>query len=150
MVGYHVAQCASLFVVSRATANTSGLRRCNLDVVDVVAVPDRFKHRVAEAKDEDVLDCVFAEVVIDAINLALFEYRGDSCVQLFCGFEIAPEGLFNNNPAPMLPFLRETGFAEAFHDYRKKRWRRREIEEMILAGALRGYFIETCSYIAVG
>src|SRR5215204_3667104 len=135
MVGYHVAQRSRLFVVSSATADTSRLGGSNFDVVDVVAVPDWFKHRVAEAKNKNVLDRVFAEVVIDAINLTFFEDAGNSCVQFFGGFEIASERFFNNNPAPMLPFLREPGLAESLHDLRKKRGRCREIEEMILTGA---------------
>src|SRR5215213_5233866 len=138
MIGDHVAQCAGLFVIAGATADTTGFRGSDLDVVDIVTIPDRFKHRVAEAKDENILHRIFAEIMIDAINLALLEYAGDGSVQLFCGFEIAPERLFNNDPAPMAILLREPGLAETRHDFREKGRRRGEVEKMISAGTFGG------------
>src|ERR1044071_5003546 len=133
MIGDHVAECSRLFVVTGATADSASLSGSYLDIFDVVAVPDRLEHRVDKAKDKNVLNRIFAEIMIDAINLTLFEYCGNGCVQLFCRFQIAPEGFFNHNPAPMLTFLRQSRFAEAAHDFRKERRRRREIEDMILA-----------------
>ena len=35
-------------------------------MVDVVAVPDRLKHRVGKAQGQQVLDCLLAQIVVDA------------------------------------------------------------------------------------
>src|ERR1043165_2890514 len=105
MVRNHVAQRARLFVVTRATADTRSFSRGDLDVVDVVAVPDRLKHRVAETEDEYVLNGVFAEVMIDAIDLVLGEHFRDLRVQRARGFEIAAEGFLDNDAAPVLVVL---------------------------------------------
>ena len=49
------------------------LGRGDLDVVDVVAVPDRLEQPVGEAEREHVLDGLLAQVVVDAEDLVLVE-----------------------------------------------------------------------------
>ncbi len=44
----------------------------DLDVVDMVAIPDRFEHAVGKAQHQDVLDGFLAEVMIDPVDLLLF------------------------------------------------------------------------------
>ncbi len=135
MICNHVAQSSGLFVVTRACANTTSFSRGDLDVVDIVAIPDRLEHRISETKDKYVLHRIFAEVVIDAINLTLFEHLGNGGVQSFRRFEISPERFFNDDPAPMIVFVCKICLAQAFHDRGSKRRRCREIEELIFAGA---------------
>ncbi len=50
--------------------NTQGFRDGNLHMVDVLAVPHRFKNAVGESEDQNVLNGFFSQVMIDAINLA--------------------------------------------------------------------------------
>src|SRR5256714_1812244 len=71
MIGDHVAQRARGFVVCAALLDADLLSRSNLHVVDVATVPDGFKNSVAETKNQNVLHCLFAEIMTDAINLAL-------------------------------------------------------------------------------
>ena len=68
-----VAQRARLVVVAGAAADADVLGGGDLDVVDVVAVPDRLEHRVREPEGQQVLDGLLAQVVVDAEDLALVE-----------------------------------------------------------------------------
>ena len=77
----HVAQRAALVVVAaRAGADRFGHRE--LDVVDVGRVPDRLEEDVGEAQRQQVLHRLFAEVVIDAVDLIFLEDLGDGVVDL--------------------------------------------------------------------
>ena len=67
----HVAQDAGVFVVRGTVAYIEVFENGDLDVVDVVAIPQRLEDGVAEAEDDQVLDGVFAEVVVDAEQLML-------------------------------------------------------------------------------
>jgi len=48
----------------------------NLHMVDVVAVPERLEDGIGEAKDHDVLHGLFAQVVVEAVDLPLLENVG--------------------------------------------------------------------------
>ena len=61
-------------VVAGAAADADVLGGGDLDVVDVVAVPQRLEHAVREAEREHVLDRLLAQVVVDAEHLALVEH----------------------------------------------------------------------------
>ena len=67
-------------------------------MVDVVAVPDRLEDRVGEAKDQDVLDRFLAQVVVDAVDLALVEDLVHLVVQRLCAGQIAAERFLDDNP----------------------------------------------------
>ena len=82
VVLHDIAQSAGLFVEWAAALDAERFRNCDLDVVDVVAFPDRLKDAVGEAEDEEVLDGFLAEVVIDAEDLALVKDGVDLMVEL--------------------------------------------------------------------
>ncbi len=69
----HVAHHARLLVVAAAPLDADRLGVRDLDVVDVLPVPDRLEDAVGEAEDEQVLHRLLAEVVVDAVDLRLFE-----------------------------------------------------------------------------
>ena len=71
VVGHHVAQRAGGVEVaaSQFDAHRLGIGNCN--VIDVPTVPDRLEDPVAEAEHHDVLHGLFAEIMIDAVNLLL-------------------------------------------------------------------------------
>ena len=73
MVLHHVAQRAGLLVVAGARADAFLFGHRDLDVVDVLLVEQRLEDAVGEPQDQDVLDGLLAEVVIDAVDLALVE-----------------------------------------------------------------------------
>ena len=69
MVLKHVAHHAGFFVIAAAILDADVLRRSDLHVVDVAPVPNRLKHRVGETEHHDVLHGLFAEIVIDSVDL---------------------------------------------------------------------------------
>ena len=69
----HVSHHAELVIVAGAFSNIHRLRHGYLHVVHIIAVPDGFKDGVREAQDQQILNGLFAEVVIDAIDLILAE-----------------------------------------------------------------------------
>ena len=71
----HVAERAGALVEAGARADRERLGHVDLDVVDVVAVPDRLEHAVREPQREDVLHRLLAEVVVDPEDLRLVEAR---------------------------------------------------------------------------
>src|SRR5215471_3375955 len=75
-------------------------------MVDIVAIPQRLENSVAEAQNEQILYGVFAQVVIDAVDLILFEDVVDNLVQLLCRNQVAAERLFNNDPHPCFRIAR--------------------------------------------
>ena len=83
--------------VGRAIFEPDRFRDRDLHLLDVPIVPERLEDSVAQAKDQDVLDGFLAEVVIDAVDLALVKHRVDERVQLARGFEIVPKGLLDDH-----------------------------------------------------
>ncbi len=72
MVGHHVAQRPGGVIEAAAVANAELFLDRDLDVVDVVAIPDRLEHAVGETQHQDVLDGFLAEVMVDPVDLLLF------------------------------------------------------------------------------
>ena len=68
-------------IVAAAAFDADRLGRRDLHVVDVAPVPERLENAVAEAEGQDVLDGFFAQVMIDAIDLALLENLVNIVVQ---------------------------------------------------------------------
>ncbi len=100
VVGHHVAQRAGLLVKRCAALDSEGFGGGDFDVLDVVAIPHRLKDGVGEAEDQDVLHRLFAEIMIDAIDVLLVEDLEDGFVEGAGRFEIAAEGLFQNDARP--------------------------------------------------
>ena len=63
-----------MLVEFATTLDADRLRRGDLDVVDVFAIPDRLENRVCESQYEQILDRFFAEIVVDAVDLLLAKY----------------------------------------------------------------------------
>jgi len=77
----HVAERAGSFIKAAAALDTERFRRGDLHVVNVIAVPKRLEDTVAKTQYEKVLHCIFAEVVIDAVDLLLVENVENNLVQ---------------------------------------------------------------------
>jgi hypothetical protein len=91
---------ARLLVELAPTLDADLLGHGDLHVVDVLAVPERLEHAVGEAKDEQVLNRLLAEVVIDAEHLRFTEDLGDGVVELARAVEVAPERLLDDHARP--------------------------------------------------
>ena len=127
-----VAQRAALVVVAAAVLDAQVLGDGDLDVVDVAAVPDRLEDRVGEPQHQQVLDGLLAEVMIDAVGLALAEDRPDAIVEGACAREVRPERLLDHDPAEgVVVFTGQPGVAELLGDQREELGRRRQVEQAI-------------------
>ena len=98
MVLNHVAQRPGLVVVAAAMADADRLGDGDLHVVDVAPVPDRLEQGVGEAKGEQVLHRLLAQVVVDAVDLALGEEPGQGGIELPRRREVVAEGLLHHQP----------------------------------------------------
>ncbi len=96
----HVADHTSLIVVATASFNPDRFRGRDLDMVDIVAIPERFKDTVNETQHKEVLNRLLAQVMIDAIDLLLGKYLVDILIQLLRRLEIPSERLLYNQPRP--------------------------------------------------
>ena len=74
MVGHHVAQCTGAVVEFAPALDSNCLRRRDLDVIDMLTVPQRLEHAVGEAQRHDVLDRLLAEEMIDPVDLMLLQH----------------------------------------------------------------------------
>ncbi len=97
MVLHDVARGPGLFVELAAALDADVLGHRDLDVIDVVAVPDGLEDRVAEAQDDQVLDGLLAQVVVDAEDLPLVEDAVQLGVERVAAGEIVPEGLLDDD-----------------------------------------------------
>ena len=105
MVRHHVAQRARVFVVTAALFYPNFLRRGDLDAIDITTIPNRLEDAVAETKDQNILDCFFSKIMIDAINLAFVEDLFDASVQLLRRRKVSAEWFFDDHASPVIIIL---------------------------------------------
>src|SRR5262245_56120825 len=97
MIRDHIAKRAGLFVVTSAVADPQRFRRGDLNVVDTVAIPDWLKHRIAKSKHNEVLNRLFAQVMVDAVHLMFLECSRNEDVEAASRVQVVSERFFNNN-----------------------------------------------------
>src|SRR6266567_541337 len=132
MVGNHIAQSARGVEVSATLFHAYSFCIGDLHVVNIAAVPDRLKDRVVKTKDQDILHCLFSEVVIDAIDLIFREDCFDLAVQGASRIVVVAKRFLNNHSPPAAILL--TGvpdLTQLLDDGRKEFGRSREIEEIV-------------------
>src|SRR5215470_5427698 len=96
----HVAERAGSFVKTAAPFDAKRFASGDLHMIHVVTVPERFENSIAEAQDEQILNCVLAEVVVDTVNLPLLEYALHHLVEFFRGGKVAAKRFFDNHANP--------------------------------------------------
>src|SRR5204863_143452 len=84
---------AGLLVVGAPRLDAERFGDRDLDLGDVVAVPEGLEDPVGEPQDEDVLHRLFAEVVIDPVDLVLVEHPGEQAVERLRALVVVPERL---------------------------------------------------------
>ena len=105
MILDHVAQGASFLVIGATPFDADGFGRCNLNMVDIAAIPERLEDAVAEAESQNVLHGLFAEIMIDAIDILLGKNFVDLLIQLPRARQIVAERLFHNNAPPAVSLV---------------------------------------------
>src|SRR5690348_15088580 len=123
----HVAQGPGFFVIAAALLDADAFRDRNLNVIHVAAVPDRLEDAVGEAKDQDVANRLFAQVMVNAIDLLLVEDLMQLLIELAGTGEIAAKGLFDDDARPGRGagirgghWAVEAGSPQLLDDHRKK------------------------------
>ena len=100
--------CARLVVEAAARSDVERLGHVDLDVVDVIAVPDRLEQPIREPQREDVLRRLLAEEVVDPEDLGLVEDLVHLGVQLLGALEVGPERLLHDHAGA----FGQSGFAQ--------------------------------------
>ena len=127
-------------VVAAAAAEADVLGHRDLDVVDVVGVPDRLVQLVGEAQRQDVLHRLLAEVVVDAEHRLLGEDAVDHVVELLCAVQVVAERLLDDHAAPPVACCGpgQPGLRQLLAHRRERLRRNRQVEGVIAAGAALG------------
>ncbi len=97
----HVLVGAGRLVEVRALVEPQLLGHVDLDVVDVVAVPDRLEQPVGEAEREDVLRRLLPEEVVDPVDLRLVEGLVELGVERLGRRQVDAERLLHDDPAAL-------------------------------------------------
>ena len=131
MVLNHVAHDARLLIVAAAPLDAHRFGVRDLDVVNVLPVPKRLVDAVGEAEDQKVLDGLFAEVVVNAVNLRLVEVAEDLLVQLARAVEARAKGLLDDDANPALVLFGQARLAQLSDRLGVELRRDREVEEAV-------------------
>jgi hypothetical protein len=71
-------------------------------VIDVAAIPNRFEYAVGEPEHQDVLHGFLAEIMINAVDLPIFQGFIQFYIQGTRRFHVVSERLFNNGSPPKM------------------------------------------------
>src|SRR5437870_1058830 len=102
MVLHHIAQRTRLFIITAALTHPEDFAYRDLDMVDQIPIPEPFKYRIGEAEHQDVLDRLFAEVMVNAKNLWLMRVTRQFHIELARRLQIVTKGLLDHNALPAL------------------------------------------------
>ena len=97
MVLKHVPEHAGGLVVARPAFHAHRFGDGDLDMVDMVPVPERLKNRIAEPEHEDILDGFLAQVMIDPEYLVLMEQLVELIVERTRSLKVAPERFLDDD-----------------------------------------------------
>ena len=81
----------------RLSPITNSFGRSDLNVVNIIFIPDRFKQGIGKTKGQNILHRFFAEVMIDAEDLLFCKDVGQQFIHLAGAFQVVAKWLFNNN-----------------------------------------------------
>ena len=129
MVLHDVAQRADWVVEVAAVLHTEVLGHRDLHGLDAVAIPQRFDDRIREPDVADVHRRLFAQEVVDAVDLPLLQVSTQLVVERLGRRKIMSERLFHHDPG----VLGEAGAGEAVHDPAEQRGRDLQIEHRVAA-----------------
>jgi hypothetical protein len=94
---HHIAQCTSVLVVATAMLDPHLFGHRDLNVIDITPIPQRLQKGVRKAKSQQVLNCFFAQIMIDPVDLLLFINTGQRLIECAGRFEVMAEWLFHHN-----------------------------------------------------
>ena len=105
---HHVPEGPGALVEAGPGVHREGLGDVDLDVVDVVAVPDGLEEPVGEPEGQDVLGRLLPQEVVDPVDLLGGEDPVDGVVEHLGRLQVGAERLLHDDPGP----LDQVGLAE--------------------------------------
>ena len=99
MVLYHIAQLPDLIVIRPATFDAYHFPDGNLNVVNAGVIPLTVDKAVGKAQDKKVLNGLFAEVMIDAVDRFFIEVLRERLIHFDRRFEILTNGFLDDDSA---------------------------------------------------
>src|SRR5688572_17529219 len=97
MILNHITQGSAAVVIAAPLTYAYLFGETNLHMINVLVVPQWFKHIIGKAKRHYVLHRLFSEVMIYAIQLLFGKAPCEKNIQLFCRCKISTERLLNHN-----------------------------------------------------
>src|ERR1035437_3149009 len=98
MILDHVTDGANLLVERAPPLDSEILRHCDLDALDVGAVPKRFKHGVGKAEEKQAMDRLFSKVMVYPEDPLLVKGLEQDLIEGARRRQVAAERLFNDDP----------------------------------------------------
>ena len=98
---HHVAEGPGALVEAGPGVDREGLGHVDLDVVDVVAVPDGLEQTVGEAEGQDVLGRLLPQEVVDPVDLVGGEDAVHGVVEHLGRLQVGAERLLHDDPGPL-------------------------------------------------
>src|SRR5215472_1151648 len=137
MILHHVAQNARVLEVGPAALDPDRLGARDLDVIDVFLVPQGLENAVGEPEHQKVLDGFLAQVMIDAIDLALVGYLRDLAIESARARQIGAERLFDDDARkrPLALAVHKAARTQTRDDFGKRLRGRGQIEHAIARDA---------------
>ena len=95
-----VAQGAGLVIVGAAFFDADIFEDGNLDVVDVMVIPEGLEDAVGKAENKQVLDRFLAQIMVDTKDLFFVKELIDFFIKSTGGLEVPAERFFNDDARP--------------------------------------------------
>ena len=96
MILHHVTENTCLVKISAATDNGITLQGVDLNIGDMVPIPERFETGIGKTEGKDVLDCRLGQVMVDSKKALFREQAKQLGIQSLRGIKIVSERLFNH------------------------------------------------------
>ena len=101
VIRYHVTECAGAFIIPSTLLNPHGFCGSDLNMVNILPVPNRLENTVAKSERHNILYRFFPEIVINSVNLVLIEHFFELLIQGTGRLVIMPKGFLNDHTPPM-------------------------------------------------
>src|SRR5579885_3482978 len=138
MVLDHIGQRTGFLIIGPASFDADRFRCRDLNVIYVPAIPERFKYPIAETKSEDILNSLFTEVVINAIDIRFTKNLVELIAQLARARQVVPER-FLDDQAPPPASLPQSRPAQSQSGGRVLTGLRGQVKQHVAASVARGF-----------
>src|SRR5947209_1074913 len=130
MVLYDIAGCPGLFIEFSPAGHAEFLSHSDLHALDVVPVPDGFEKRVGKAEVENVLDRLFAKVMVDAEDSRLGKNGVQDLIQGLGRGKVTSERLLDDYTS----IFSDACFSQPLHYWAKHAGRDCQVVQGVLRG----------------